>query len=319
VFGFPIGVAKKFLEDEASGLGVLIAYWAFLSLFPLLLAFAAILGFVLQNNPGLQHDVVTSVVADVPVIGDQLRRDPASLTGNSVALAVGVIGAIWAGLGVTLALGAALDTVWGVRRMDRPGFVGARVRGLAVLAVLGTSVVASTVVIDLARTGRLEPELVQVLGFAASAALDLGVFVFAFRVLTAAPVSVRAVFPGAALATLGWLGLQLLGGIYVERVVARSSETYGVFAGVIGLLAWLWLSAQLTLIAAEVNVVLGERLWPRSLAGALTAADLGALRRTVQAEQRDRRERITVAFDLAESDGAKPAVGRSGQRTEAAP
>src|SRR5213595_796786 len=159
VLGFPIGVAKKFAEDDASSLAVLIAYWAFLSLFPLLLAFTAILGFVLQNNPGLQHDVVTSVVADVPVIGDQLGRDPASLTGNGVALAVGVIGAIWAGLGVTLALGTALDELWGVRRMDRPRFVGARVRGFAVLVVLGTSVVAATVVIDLARTGRLQPEL----------------------------------------------------------------------------------------------------------------------------------------------------------------
>ena len=103
-------------------------------------------------------------------------------------------------------------------------------------------------------------------------------------------------------------------------MVARSNETYGIFAGVIGLLAWLWLSAQLTLVAAEVNVVLGERLWPRSLGGALTAADLRALRRTVQAEQRDRRERITVAFDdLAESDGTKPVVGRSGQRKQASP
>src|SRR5206468_12560429 len=127
--------------------------------------------------------------------------------------------------------------------------------GLAVLAVLGTSVVVSTVVVDLARTGRLQPELVRILGYAASAAVDFGVFMFAFRVLTAAPVSVRAVLPGAALATLGWLGLQLVGGIYVERVVARSNETYGIFAGVIGLLAWLWLSAQLTLIAAGANVV----------------------------------------------------------------
>jgi membrane protein len=297
VSGFSIGVAKKFAEDEASGLGVLIAYWAFLSLFPLLLAFTAILGFVLQDNPALQHDVVNSVVARVPVIGDQLRRDPASLTGNGAALAIGVIGAIWAGLGVTLALGTALDRLWGVRRVDRPGFVGARGRGLAVLVVLGTSVVASTVAVDLARTGRLRPELVQILGYSASAAVDLGVFTVAFRVLTAAEVSVRGVLPGAALATVGWLGLQLAGGIYVEHVVARSNQTYGVFAGVIGLLAWLWLSAQLTLIAAEVNVVHAERLWPRALAGALTTADLRALRRTAQAEQRDRRETITVAFD----------------------
>jgi YihY family inner membrane protein len=315
VLGFPIAVAKKFAEDEAPGMAVLIAYWAFLSLFPLLLAFAAILGFVLQDDPALQHDVVNSVIAHVPVIGDQLRRDPTSLTGSGVALAVGVIGAIWAGLGVTLALGKALDELWGVPRMDRPGFVGARARGLALLAVLGTSVVASTVAIDLARTGRLQPDVVQILGFAASALLDLGVFTVAFRVLTAADVSVRRVLPGAVLATLGWLGLQLVGGIYVEHVVARSNETYGVFAGVIGLLAWLWLAAQLTLVAAEVNVVRAEQLWPRALAGVLTAADIRALRRTAESEQRDRRETISVAFDDGEREDL-PAnrAARSGGR-----
>src|SRR3954463_14091209 len=99
VLGFPIGVAKKFADDEASSLGVLIAYWAFLSLFPLLLALTAILGFVLQGDPALQHDVIDSAVAQVPVIGDQLRHDPSSLTGSGVALAVGIGGAIWAGLG----------------------------------------------------------------------------------------------------------------------------------------------------------------------------------------------------------------------------
>ena len=88
MLGFPIGVAKKFAEDDASSLAVLIAYWAFLSLFPLLLAFTAILGFVLQDNPQLQRDVVTSVIAHVPVIGDQLRRDPTSLTGNPFVTAI---------------------------------------------------------------------------------------------------------------------------------------------------------------------------------------------------------------------------------------
>ena len=45
------------------------------------------------------------------------------------------------------------------------------------------------------------------------------------------------------------------------------SATYAQFALVIALLVWLHLGAQLTLYAAEINVVVSRRLWPRSLFG----------------------------------------------------
>ena len=56
--GFPLAVLKKFGEDRAANLAALIAYYAFFSLFPLLLAFVSILGFVLEDNPSLRADVV---------------------------------------------------------------------------------------------------------------------------------------------------------------------------------------------------------------------------------------------------------------------
>jgi membrane protein len=69
-----------------------------------------------------------------------------------------------------------------------------------------------------------------------------------------------------------------------------------MFAAVIGLLSWLWLGGRLLLVAAELNVVLAERLWPRSLGGPLTDADRRAMRRSAQAALRDPRERIAVSF-----------------------
>ena len=293
----PVAVAKKFTDDGASRLAALIAYWSFFSIFPLLLAFASILGFLLQGNPGFQQDVLDSTVAQIPVIGDQLSRDVTSLKGSGVALAVGLAGAVWAGLGVTLALGHAFDELWAVRRVDRPDFLRKRLRGLAILAVAGSASVVSTAIVTLARNGTIQPPAAGVGAFLASSAVDLAVFVAAFRLLTTARITTRQILPGAVLATAGWLALQTLGGIYVQGVLARSTETYGVFAAVIGLLSWLWLAAQLTLVAAEVNVVLDQRLWPRSLFGGLAAADERALRRTAQAEQRDPRERIVVHFD----------------------
>jgi membrane protein len=298
----PVAVFKKFTDDGASRLAALIAYWSFFSIFPLLLAFASILGFLLEDNPDFQKDVLDSTVAQIPVIGDQLSRDVTSLQGSGLALAIGIVGAVWAGLGVTLAIGRALDELWAVPRVDRADYVHARLRGLAMLGVLGAANVLTTVVVALARNGTIQPPIAGVASFAGSAAVDFLVFLTAYRMLTSASVTTRQVLPGAVLATISWLGLQTLGGLYVEHVVARSDETYGVFAVVIGLLSWLWLAAQLSLVAGEVNVVLAERLWPRSLFGDLAAADERAMRRAAQAEQRDRRELIVVSFD----PGAEP-------------
>jgi membrane protein len=307
VTAFPVAVFKKFQDDGASRLAALISYWGFFALFPLLLALVSILGFVLEDNPDFQVQVVDSTVGQIPVIGDQLGRDVTSLQGSSTALAIGIIGAIWAGLGVTLAIGNALDEVWAVPRINRPDFVSSRLRGLALLVVVGTANVASTAVVTLARNGTIQPPLAGIASFSASAAVDFLVYLAAFRWLTTAHVSTRQVLPGVVVGTIAWLGLQTLGGLYVEHVLTRSSETYGVFAVVIGLLSWLWLAAQLTLVAAEVNVVLDQRLWPRSLFGGLVAADERAMRRAAEAERRHRREEIEVSFG---SDREPPARSR---------
>ena len=293
----PVAVLRKFADDGASRKAALIAYWSFFSLFPLLLAFTSILGFLLEGDPEFQKDVVDSTVAQIPVIGDQLSRDAASLQGSAVAIAIGLAGAVWAGLGVTLAIGSALDGLWAVPRMNRPGYVRARLRGLAILAVIGTANVLTTAVVTLARNGTIQPPAAGIASVAGSAAIDFVVFLTAFRVLTAARVSVGQLLPGSVLATISWVGLQTVGGLYAERVVAQSNEIYGAFAAVIGLLSWLWLAAQVSLAAAEVNVVLAERLWPRSLSGGLALGDRRALGRAARAEQRDRREHISVSFD----------------------
>jgi hypothetical protein len=68
-------------------------------------------------------------------------------------------------------------------------------------------------------------------------------------------------------------GLQAVGGYLVGHYLRHTSQVYGVFAIVLGLLFWLYLGAQLTLYAAEVNVVAARRLWPRSVLQPPLAAD----------------------------------------------
>jgi membrane protein len=293
---FPVAVVRKFLDDRASNLAALIAYYAFFSLFPLLLALVSALGLALQDNPSLQDDVLDSALARIPVIGAQLRDEIEPLAGSEIALAVGLAGALWAGLGVTVALGRAFDEIWDVPRLEQRGALQSRMRGFLVLLVLGLALVAVTVIAGLAVGGRIGPWAERLGALALALAGSLAVFLAAFALLTARPFRIRELLPGVALAAIGALGLQLAGAWYVERTVSRATETYGTFALVIGLLSWFWLFSHLLLVAAEVNVVLRRRLWPRSLTGELEAADRSALQRTAEAMRQDERQEISVRF-----------------------
>ncbi len=305
----PIAVIKKFLEDGVNRLGVQIAYWGFFSVFALLLVFASILGFVFQSDPSLQHQLLDSTIERMPVIGPQIRGNVGSLTGSGAALAIGLIGALWTGLAVTLAIGNALDRIWAVPQVRRAGFVGSRARGLLVLLSIGTVNVAATAGVGLAAAGGAGSTVTRVLSLVGSAAVDLVLFTVSFRLLTAAQTSVREVLPGALVASACWLGLQVAGGVYVTTVLAGSSETYGGFAAVVGLLTWLLLASELVLLSAELNVVLSRRLWPRSLAGELLETDERALRDAALASQLHPRQHIAVSFD-------PPAAEDAGERRQ---
>jgi membrane protein len=257
----PLGVVKKFGEDEGGSMVSLIAYRAFFSLFPLLLLMTTILGYVLADDPSLRESVVDSTLSQFPVIGDQLKGG--TLTGSGVALAVGIVGSLLAGLGVVLETEQTFDKVWGVPKDDRHGFVGARLRAIGLLLVLGGLAVVSTVVSGLVSGGA--DLFGPVWGLLIATALNLVVFAAVFRLLTSEQVDFRALVPGIVVTTVGWELLQLLGGWYISHEVRSAPPAYGTFALVIGLLAWIHLGAFFTVLGAETNVVRERRLWPRSL------------------------------------------------------
>jgi YihY family inner membrane protein len=262
VVGLPFAVIQKFGNDQAGGKAALIAYYALFAIFPLLLIFATILGFVMGGDPALEQRVVNSALASFPIIGAQLRSAAHPLRGNGLALLLGLLVAAYGAQGVGQAAQNAMNTVWNVPFKAWPGFVSRRIRGFAILAVLGMAILFSTVVAGLAASNGVLPTawtwLVSVL-------VNFGVFLAAFTMLTAAIVRVRDVLVGVTLATVFWEALQALGTLYVRDVIRHANDIYGFFAIVIGLLSWLYLAARLTLLAAEINVVLRYRLWPRSM------------------------------------------------------
>ena len=109
------------------------------------------------------------------------------------------------------------------------------------------------------------------------------------------------------LAGLAWSVLLLLGGYLVSQRLQQTSEVYGLFAIVLGLLFWLSLGAQISLYAAELNVVLARKLYPRSIVQPpLTEPDRRALRQLAQQEERRPEERVRVEFDDEIVDGRHP-------------
>ncbi len=292
--GFPVAVLRKFTDDRAGNLAAMIAYYGFFSLFPLLLVLVTVLGYVLSDHPDLSNRIVGSALGQFPVIGQDLRVH--GLNGSAIALVVGIVAAVWAGLGIALAGQRAMDEVWDVPLRRRRNFLTARLRGLLVLVVLGSLNVAVTTAVGLLAGGHGQGTGLRVGGLALSAVLDVLLFWAVFRLLSPTAVPTRLLLPGILLAGLAWAPLQAIGGVYVDRVVRRANATYGLFAIVIGLLTWLYLGAQLLMLASEANVVRARKLWPRGLFEPGTPADEQALRASAQVEERRGDEHVEVSF-----------------------
>jgi len=267
VVGFPVGVWSKFNDDQAGNLAALIAYYGFAALFPLLLVMVTVLNIVLANNPSLRDNLVNSALAQYPVIGQNIKANLGSIPGTGLPLAVGIVFLVFGARGVAGAMQNALCEVWGIRREDRPGFPMSQVWAMALIFTVGIGFIVTTFLSGLAGgAGHLISGIGSQIGAVLiSLVLNIGVFWLAFRIATLFKVPKRNLWIGAAIAAVCWQVLQVVGGYVVSHQLHRASELYGTFAIVLGLLAWLFLQAELTLYAAEVDVVLARRLWPRSI------------------------------------------------------
>src|SRR3954454_23386070 len=139
---FPLAVYQKINDDQAGNLASLLAYYAFFSVFPLLLVFVTVLGFVLQNDPSLQNRISTTAFDLLPIVG---QNDPVhTLLGSVFALVVGIALAVWSGLAVVNQAQVAFNTVFSVPRADWPGFVPRLLRDLQLLVVGGLGFLLTT-------------------------------------------------------------------------------------------------------------------------------------------------------------------------------
>jgi membrane protein len=304
--GLPLAVLYKFADDQGTYLAAQITYYGFVALFPLLLLLATLLGYALHGNPHLQRQVLDSALAQFPVVGDQIARNIRSFHGSTAGLVIGMLGCVYGGLGIVQAAQTMLNKVWGVPRNSRPNPVRGRLRSLLLLAFGGASVIVTTVLSALgAAAGSYGASLdgsVRALVTAAAIALNVTLFSVAFKVLTALPLTIRQTSAGAIAAAVIWQGLQLAGALLLGHKLRGATATYGLFALVLGLLAWIYLGAVTTVICAEYNAVRARQLWPRSLLAPftdnveLTPADQRAYTSYARTERHKSFENIDVSF-----------------------
>ncbi len=299
VLAFPWAVLQKFGNDQAGGKAALMAYYGLFALFPLLLLLATVLGFALAGNAALREQMIKSALGSIPVIGDQLRSQVHPLEGSTAALIIGIVGVVYGSLGIGFAAQNAMNTVWNIPFVRWPNIWKRYARTFGVIGLLGLAVVGSTA-LSVFATAIANGVAATVFGIAGSLLVNLVLFLLAFMVLTAEPLRPRDVAVGVVTAAVFWQALQLIGTWYVTRGLANASPTYGVFAVVITLLGWLYLGSHLTLLAAEINVVLRYRLWPRSVTQPpLTRADKLTLARLARMETRRPEQVVSTYFTEA--------------------
>lgn len=267
---FAYAIVKKFGDDQAGNLVALLTYFAFLSTFPLLLALSGILGLVLKGNLSLQASIQSSALAEFPIIGTQLKSQigVSSLGHSGPALIIGILGALLGGRGLANAMQNTLNSIWNVPKADRPGFPSNYMRSFGLLGLFGFGAICGTAAASLAGTGHLlglSGLPIDIFAFAISTAINIGLFLAAFRIAAAKVIATRDLLLGAILSSIAWQILVSFGAIIIGHNLKHAQAVAGFFGVVLGLFAWFGLQATITVYAMEADVVRARSLWPRSI------------------------------------------------------
>jgi YihY family inner membrane protein len=306
---FVFGVIKKYGDDNGGVLVSNLAYSSFISIFPLLLILVTILGLIASADPSFRESAVKNAVANqIPLLGETLTSNVSTLQRSStIGLIVGLIVLIYGVTGLAQAGLFTMEQVWNLPGPARPGYIQRLGRAVLFLCLLGGGVIVTTGLASLSTyLAHYQGFWLDLLIYVVTAAFGAGMYLGAFRALTPKGVPTRNLLPGAITGGILWTVLQFLGAWLVHHFL-HSNSVYGVFATVLGLLAWIYLAIEITVYSAEINVVLARRLWPRAIVQPpLTEADRASMALQALQNQRRPEQHITVTFDDRPADAEVP-------------
>jgi membrane protein len=248
---------------------VLITYYAFFSIFPLLLALFSVLGLVLANHEDWRDSIENGALnnfRDLPLIGS----GPVPSSGSVAVVVIASLIALYSGLAVAKTAQTVWDTIYRVPKGKQPGFFARTWRALRLVVVGGLGLIATTVIAgNIASSGEFGLDLGEgatVVGYLITLLLNTLLFTVIFRRLTVRHVSFREALPGAALCATVFVILAIIVPTFISRHLGNAQAHYGRdVAAVLVLLSWFYLQAQVLVFSGQLNVVLHDHLWPRSM------------------------------------------------------
>lgn len=268
VLGTALTVQERYVRDAADPLAAAIAFFAFLSLFPLLLLAVSVAGFVL-DDPADQVAVAELITDSIPGFEQTVEGDDGSEVAELLAGVVAQRGTIGT-IGLAILLLSGLRVINAAMVATRVVFRGAvllgpksKLRQLLALVGLGLLAVVSTMAASIAGTGlgAMPATVSLLLSLGVSFVLDVSLFLGAYTLLApTAVLSVRDRLPGAILAGAGWTVLKIAGASWVGNQIEGANALYGALGSVIALLLLFYLAGRLYLYGAVLSAVRYERV-----------------------------------------------------------
>ena len=265
---YAVDVLWRAAEDHVRQAGATTAaamsYYALLSLFPLLVAVVAILGWAIRD-PELQAQVVDAIVDQLPPNAnlrpqiEAVIRDIA-VTQNGLLGVAGVLGSIWTASGIIGALRRALNSAF-----DVPGtrsFVHSKVLDLlGVAGVIGLALLsaAATTALGILRAaaddrfrGAVSNLAWALIYLLLPLALSYLTFFAVYRLIPNRKVRGVPLWLGAFLAALGFELAKAGFGLYLANF-GRYAEIYGALGGAVAFLGFIFVASNIVIFAAEVT------------------------------------------------------------------
>jgi membrane protein len=247
-------ILSKFLADRGTHLAAMIAYFALLSFVPLL--FLALSLIALAGQQSESSYLIEELRRAFPASSvDRLVQVVHSVQESATSLSIiGGIALLWASLGFFSVLESAFNIVYG---LPNRSFIHQKLLVLVLVAsslvVLFAALIVGSIGVSLTRdAGVAGPVLSYVYALALSTALIFGLVWGLYNLLTNAALTWRETLPGAALAALLLQASFQVLPLFV-RVTTGELVTLQAFGGLVLLLVWLYLMANILVLGAEVN------------------------------------------------------------------
>jgi len=257
-----VETVKEASHDHAKDLAAAIAFWAFFSIFPLLIGILSLAGYLLQSAE-LQARIY-EVVTDMFPGSASLVRDnlDAVVQYRGTMSWVGIGGLLWTASKGFGAITRAVNRAIGAKRTDN--FLLSRIRNFFMVVAVSVLMIASiaiTVALEIAldpsflsRLGLDAVNLPRLQGWTANFVLVFLIFALIYKLAPYVEVRWRQVLPGALLAAALFELVKTAFVVYLDRI-ADFEAVYGSLSSIIVLLLWLYLSAVILIYGAEYSIV----------------------------------------------------------------